>query len=229
MFQPSLTSRSLTCSSISIFSLFPRLFSSSSLSSFSHVSGVRYEHYSLAVLTKFHNFHLHHVGGAGDRGVDIQGVWKLKNRSIPVFCQCKFESHSIGPGNVRELRGVLTSFPSAIGLLISPLPFTKAVETEWRASKQPIILVHLPLIQQSLDSFVNRFHENTGVTGNSSTTSSVSLLEIPINSSELPIQRFSLNSSAMKQIPTIQIVRVVKGEKDEKTKLTLEIIENDEN
>ncbi|KDN45583.1 hypothetical protein K437DRAFT_218340, partial [Tilletiaria anomala UBC 951] len=52
-------------------------------------------------------------GGAGDKGIDLKGWWKLPSResssaqaeNVRVLVQCKAEAKKLGPRTLRELEG----------------------------------------------------------------------------------------------------------------------------
>jgi Protein of unknown function (DUF2034) len=142
------------------------------------------------------------VGGKADGGVDLIGWWwvpslstsaanatpasgfnppahnlsreVIRRRRIRVLAQCKAQKRKTGPGHVRELEGVASTFrlmggiinKGAVGveideeggemrveegvgplaaLLVSEAPFTRATLLRAQASTVPMMLVHLPV------------------------------------------------------------------------------------
>src|SRR3990167_188213 len=105
----------------------------------SATKGAKFERGCLETLSNF-NFHLQQCGGAGDKGVDLIGVWQLvptsqlleklsiinTNDTLPninfinpiswplvnTVIQCKHEKIKCKPSYVRELDGVLSRFNS---------------------------------------------------------------------------------------------------------------------
>jgi hypothetical protein len=97
-----------------------------------------------------------------------------ERRRIRVLAQCKAEKKKIGPKYVRELEGVLHRFhmsnirrenlddaPSratphqhlpSLGLFISESPFTKATILYAQSSSIPLLLLHLPPVDQEKTS-----------------------------------------------------------------------------
>ncbi|KAJ3123516.1 hypothetical protein HK098_001863 [Nowakowskiella sp. JEL0407] len=99
--------------------------------------GTEFELRTQACLSRY-NFNLKRVGGAGDKGVDLSGFWKIpvlrkhiglasscsvvrpldeikrlnnvsEIASFPVLIQCKLHSQTLGPVYFRELMGTLAA------------------------------------------------------------------------------------------------------------------------
>lgn len=63
--------------------------------------------------------HLEHVGGSGDRGVDLRGICDGQHYIV----QCKRYTNTVGPQYVRELFGVLQHEPADRALLVTTSRF----------------------------------------------------------------------------------------------------------
>ncbi|KAL4399633.1 hypothetical protein ACI68E_004016 [Malassezia pachydermatis] len=134
--------------------------------------GAAYEMACLHTLTPWLSMRLHRTGGAGDRGIDLQGWWDVPQvaqststcGSVRVLVQCKAEKKAIGPSVVRELEGttfraicenqgraadLATSLPASsvttpvLGLLASFSGFSKQAILHARSSRVPLLLLHL--------------------------------------------------------------------------------------
>ncbi|KAI5463764.1 hypothetical protein BGZ63DRAFT_382266 [Mariannaea sp. PMI_226] len=110
--------------------------------------GTHYE-YTVAQALSSYGFHLHRVGGASDRGLDLLGTWAVPtiSRAARIVVQCKAGSRSPSPMYVRELKGSMAEAPpgwrgngnngghdDVLGLLVGEKPATRGVLEELRTT-----------------------------------------------------------------------------------------------
>jgi len=136
--------------------------------------GTHYE-YQVASTLKRLGFELRRVGGRGDFGIDLIGVWTVPSspRPLRVIMQCKAAATKtmIGPRLIRELEGAFVGAPpgwrgeGVIGLLVAQKPATKGVRDSLGRSRWPMGFIScLPdgKVQQML---WNREAEDQGLAG----------------------------------------------------------------
>ena len=103
-----------------------------------------------------------HTGGAGDKGIDLLGWWRLpkspqrqrpplETANFRVIVQCKAESKKLGPRHLRELEGSMhriaqsssaeTSPP--LGVFASSSPFTSKTVQQALTSPMRLLLIQL--------------------------------------------------------------------------------------
>ena len=82
--------------------------------------GLAFENNVIQVFSKL-GMTLHYAGGPNDRGIDIQGLWKLDSYSIPVIIQCKSTKQS-KPQYIREFVGVIGREYTNRGIDLKQLP-----------------------------------------------------------------------------------------------------------
>lgn len=114
--------------------------------------GVLYEYIVLSAL-KTYNFNLTRKGQAGDRGRDLDGVWKIpgstprKMIELPTIVQCK--AFKPQPSQIRELEGSNAGIPAGMNsgyvlrLLVAKGKGTKGVLDAVDSSKVPMGFVHV--------------------------------------------------------------------------------------
>lgn len=104
--------------------------------------------YELAVMQSLTNqlkMNLMRVGGANDRGVDLQGCTQTHPR-ISLLVQCKCENKKLSPRHIRELQGTLIqhgNIDTTMALLASPEGFTSKTVASAIASTLPLSLLHI--------------------------------------------------------------------------------------
>lgn len=112
--------------------------------------GNRYEESVRRMLAVF-GMELTKVGGRGDQGIDLQGVWSLDASFNPkVIVQCKNVSKPASPVLMRELEGtMIRSFTSTqaspiqktIGIFASPMVPSDACMNQLRRSPFPLLYI----------------------------------------------------------------------------------------
>jgi hypothetical protein len=130
------------------------------------------------------NLELHHRGGAYDRGIDLEGLWRISNsKQIRVLAQCKYSPNKpLAAIHLRALEGTLNQYCSAedgsnapvLGMLIGcELDYSSESQVYWRKSRLPLILCSLNIPK-------GLFHPAS----------------TPQNINRISLTRFSLNSAA---------------------------------
>lgn len=104
--------------------------------SISALSPTEFERY-VGLLFKKQNYHVKHIGGKGDRGVDLR-IEKEKDRAV-VQCKCYRVDRPIGPDIIRELHGTLARERAARAYLVTTSSFTPGAIQEAQAAN--IILI----------------------------------------------------------------------------------------
>lgn len=111
--------------------------------------GTQYE-YTVAATLKQHGFDLRRVGGAGDFGIDLLGLWSVPSThaALRVILQCKASSTTsktrIGPATIRELEGAFVGAPpgwrggGVLGFLVTQRAATKGIRDALSRSQWPI-------------------------------------------------------------------------------------------
>lgn len=118
-------------------------------------AGTFYEYATQSLLRRY-GFELDRVGGRGDRGVDLRGVWKIATEDItageeqrktqlkiPVIIQCKRLKSKVGPNLIRELEGALAGGENTLGVLVGTRGATKGVREAMGRSRVGICWVML--------------------------------------------------------------------------------------
>ena len=107
--------------------------------------GIFFEYQALECLSRY-GMSLRRVGGTGDRGIDLRGMFTLpckthhKRMDFPLIIQCKFENAPLGPKYSRELLGTLgAESPGTIGMLVSHMGFSKQSLQCMHASHAPLL------------------------------------------------------------------------------------------
>ncbi|KAH6856731.1 hypothetical protein B0I37DRAFT_368195 [Chaetomium sp. MPI-CAGE-AT-0009] len=112
--------------------------------------GTHFEYTALDALARY-GLALRRVGGAGDHGIDLLGVWThlpgagagAVSAPIRVLAQCKAVQRP-GPHLVRELEGAFASAPAGwrgggvVGLLVTEKPATKGIREALARSRWPM-------------------------------------------------------------------------------------------
>lgn len=89
------------------------------------------------------------VGGSGDRGVDLEGIWRVgPQRRQPIIVQCKMLHKPATSSQLRDLQGTLARRLLAdrrtVGLFIASAGFSSAVVRYAQGTVDlPLILLHL--------------------------------------------------------------------------------------
>ncbi|TPX33884.1 hypothetical protein SmJEL517_g03333 [Synchytrium microbalum] len=111
-------------------------------------------------------FHLRHVGGANDKGVDLRGTWNIQPPPsqpphVNVIIQCKNEASSIGPKSIREFEGTLSKETGlTLGLFVSSRGLTKKSMQAIHASTLPIGFATLILNNSSSQTLLKELQFN---------------------------------------------------------------------
>ena len=129
-------------------------------------SGTYYEYATQALLRRY-GFELDRVGGRGDRGVDLRGVWRICTATaggdtagadsdssskteiqmeVPVIIQCKRLKSKVGPNLIRELEGALAGRGNTLGVLVGTQGATRGVREAMGRSRVGICWVMLQLV-----------------------------------------------------------------------------------
>ncbi|EGG25108.1 hypothetical protein DFA_03354 [Cavenderia fasciculata] len=121
--------------------------------------GTEFEKLVIEQLSQF-GFKLNRVGGAGDKGIDLNGVWEFGETTFNVIVQCKKLKKKVGPSVLREMESTLSRFieksgttgNKSIGLIASYSQFTDNVQMEIDSFQPPIIICQI--YEQGLLSFM---------------------------------------------------------------------------
>jgi hypothetical protein len=129
-------------------------------------AGTYYEYATQALLRRY-GFEVDRVGGRGDRGVDLRGVWRIRTATaggdpagtdsdsssktenqteVPVIVQCKRLKSKVGPNLIRELEGALAGRGNTLGVLVGTQGATKGVREAMGRSRVGICWVMLQLV-----------------------------------------------------------------------------------
>lgn len=111
-------------------------------------AGTYYEYATQSLLRRY-GFGLTRVGGRGDRGVDLKGMWTVataENKTevaLPVIVQCKRLKSKVGPNLMRELEGALAGRSNTLGVLVGTQGATKGVREAMGRSRVGICWIML--------------------------------------------------------------------------------------
>ena len=131
-------------------------------------TGTYYEYVTQALLRKY-GFELTRVGGRGDRGVDLKGIWRIVTAGgptkkdkveleIPVVVQCKRLKGKVGPNLIRELEGAVATGKkgggNTMGVLVGTRGATKGVREAMGRSRVGICWVMLEVGEGGIDEMM---------------------------------------------------------------------------
>jgi hypothetical protein len=119
------------------FELALRQWNLSQLSWWLGLDGPQFEQ-EVGQLLRTMGYRVQHMGGSGDRGVDLLIEGPDQRKAI---VQCKAHKAPIGPGTVRDLYGALTDSGLPEGWVISTSNFTGGAQEF--AKGKPIRLIHI--------------------------------------------------------------------------------------